>query len=748
MDSTGHRRQALYAALLRYTPETGPLRERALDRVVLGALLGSTKDRPLRVGEIRERLHDGVKGPAIRTETLQGSLGRLREAGKVGHTERLTRHAYFILEAAEREVDSAVAAGAHLFQSAVGRMLEGTGHAVAPDVATLVCHSFISEAFAKCGSEIAQMVTGRITHDELVRSTNLRGAFAAAVQNVPLGKDAIELLEARCLSFVRSKNPDDERLKFFLTQGYYFVQLLGYEDGKFDPLSERAFSGAVFYLDTNLVIARILLTDGMREMFNELARVSKKLGFELRVTRATINEARRVAASKADMLRRIVGRVPAALTRRTDDDFLNEFVAARVRNPGFTVDEFVAPLDHAGEVLAVELGVAVDERIEDDMLSLTDCAKAQSVINEESVAIHAREKSSGVLAHDLGHYALVCYERRSHPKTWFLTQDGALIRSAQRLAASEPPFCFSLAGLLQSLSPFIDAGETAPFVETFSSLVFNQALPMEQVYDARELLVLADLHDDVKSTPEDQIVQAYEHVRQSVLHGKAARHSDLPAVALGIRTFLSSTADERERTLRADAARSSEERQGAFEQMLKERELREAAERRRGEESDVALRLARENDALRAGDQERKRELEAQGEEVRIARRNTAAVVMAIAVPAGIASLLLQSILAQWGASTTPWLAQWTTSLATVVAISGIALMVLPVAVFIRRTLWKQEVRLGLITVVAAAAFAISRLVDDQTSSVWSSFLQLGSTVALLIVPWVRERTTKQTGMD
>ena len=46
------KRQILYSALLRHFPEAKPLRARALERLVLGALYGSTANAPATVSTV------------------------------------------------------------------------------------------------------------------------------------------------------------------------------------------------------------------------------------------------------------------------------------------------------------------------------------------------------------------------------------------------------------------------------------------------------------------------------------------------------------------------------------------------------------------------------------------------------------------------------------------------------------------------------------------------------------------------
>src|SRR5205814_4327988 len=125
--------------------------------------------------------------------------------------------------------------------------------------------------------------------------SELQTAFHTAVNGVAISDIARQTLEVRCLSLFKSHDVDVKRLIFYLTQGYYFVQLLGLDQNGFDPISEEAFHGAVFYLDTNVLLQGLLPSDGGRA-FAEMTNVAKRVGITLRITRASINEARRVGA--------------------------------------------------------------------------------------------------------------------------------------------------------------------------------------------------------------------------------------------------------------------------------------------------------------------------------------------------------------------------------------------------------------------------------------------------------------------
>src|SRR5437868_12431313 len=106
--SIEEKRQVLYSSLLRYTAEVVPLRERALDRVVLGALIGSTEEEPFRVGKIQENLHFGSNAPEIRNNAIQETLRRLEAQDKVRHELLRERHAYYLAPQAEEDVRQVV----------------------------------------------------------------------------------------------------------------------------------------------------------------------------------------------------------------------------------------------------------------------------------------------------------------------------------------------------------------------------------------------------------------------------------------------------------------------------------------------------------------------------------------------------------------------------------------------------------------------------------------------------------------
>ena len=180
------KRQILYAALLRYSPEAGSLRERALDRLVLVALLGSSLSQPMRVGEIQTLTRVEPRSQGLRTDVIQETLDRLLSRNKVDHVLLRTKHAYYLTDTGRNDTDKAAESAVQLFEPVLARMLQDTSALCDERDGEIVCRTFISECFARFGEQIAKAVTGVFTKNQLIDAADIQGAFQAATSSVSL----------------------------------------------------------------------------------------------------------------------------------------------------------------------------------------------------------------------------------------------------------------------------------------------------------------------------------------------------------------------------------------------------------------------------------------------------------------------------------------------------------------------------------------------------------------------------------
>lgn len=555
------KRQVIYASLMRYAPEAASLRERLLDRLVLASLIGSTRDNAFRIGQIQSNLLFAPGIPRIRDQVIQESLTRLMNEHKVERIEPKKRHAYYLTEAAVTDVNDLVNSGEDLFTPVLDRMTENTSHLIPKEMSTLICRSFICQCFARFGADIAKTVVGELACADLIEPAHIELAFEAATLAHNLQPEAGESLKSRCQQFLSSQHPQDVQLRFHLTQGFYFAQLLGLPGTSFNPLGEQAFAGCVLYLDTNVLLVGLLAPDLGVELFREMVAISKRIGTSLRVTRATINEARRVAVDRLAILTQILEKLPTEVIHRTNDQFITAFLSARETQHDLTPKAFLDPFDHLSDILATNWGIEIDERIEEEMLANESFSDVASVFQESALRTRKFEKSEAILKHDVSHYALIKSERNTKPQTWFLTRDRSLAQAALQLRRdAEQPFCFSLIGFLQAISPFVRSdGPENKFADIFSLLMEGNSLPTEAVFSAREFLLLVEMHQDVLSTPKESLIQALDYVKTVVLRGEPYKSQDCNKVSLGLKSYLVSSGDERRKELERQVSAAEKE---------------------------------------------------------------------------------------------------------------------------------------------------------------------------------------------
>ena len=70
-----------------------------------------------------------------------------------------------------------------------------------------------------------------------------------------------------------------------------------------------------------------------------------------------------------------------------------------------------------------------------------------------------------------------------------------------------------------------------------------------------ELKIISEFHTDVLSTPVEQLVPAFDYVKNNVFGGKSFQRNDHTKVALELKKFLTSNMEEKQKALQAEAIR-------------------------------------------------------------------------------------------------------------------------------------------------------------------------------------------------
>lgn len=545
-----------------------------MDRLVHVSLLGSTADTPYRIGELKQNIQVSPQSPNLRTDSIRESLHRLIDEGLARHTEKRTRHAYYLTQAGYENLEKSESSVRELLTPVLESMLEDLDGAIDLSVAESIFRSFISRCFASYGYTIAKYVTGRISKSELMGMAGFDHAFHDAISDHHLSDEVTDSLRARCMAFLKSNDKKQEELKFRLTQGFYVTQLLGIDASKFNPVSKEAFANATLYLDTNTVIPK-LLGSPENNYLDELTVLSRGIGVDLVVTQATLDEADDVVVRELDDLDRVVGSdLPTALLDASRDEFLQSYLRGVEAEEVSTVDEFRARFDNIPDTLT-GIGITIDARTAEELCKGRDVTEEMQTIDSSAIGSRGWGKSPDVQRHDVAHYVEVEEVRKRGDNAWFLTQDRTLAVAAVELSGDGLPFSMPVIGFLQAISPFVEGtGNENALMDIFSHALSSDAgaISNGSVFDLQELRLISEMHEDVLSTEPDRVVLALDYVKSKVLKGRQYRHDDHPKFALELKKFLSSSAEEQKEEYKRELRRLREAR-------LEDQRKREDAEK-------------------------------------------------------------------------------------------------------------------------------------------------------------------------
>ena len=120
------KRQILYTVLLRISPETGPLRERVIDRLVLLALIESSQADPMQVSKIQHLTSLAHQSAGLRTGVINEALLRLKAKNMVHQVFQGVNRSYCLTTYGRNDIDKEATSADQLFKPVLKRMLRDT----------------------------------------------------------------------------------------------------------------------------------------------------------------------------------------------------------------------------------------------------------------------------------------------------------------------------------------------------------------------------------------------------------------------------------------------------------------------------------------------------------------------------------------------------------------------------------------------------------------------------------------------
>jgi len=505
------KRALLFSTKIRFSPQLQSIREAAVDKIIQQNLLLTEDGRGLSVDALLSdvlSLEAGV--PTLTVKDAKHSLGRLLASGRVIATAGAPEPTYALSDTARIELWMIQ----HESEARLGRVCSRMfGHEpdLLPDCSRLFLQC-LTTIFSRLGEAYVRVLKGDNKMSDFVGT----GTIDQVIQQVaPKESDkALTCLRIALLTFFAEDDPDCAAIKWNLAQNYYIARALGM-DASGMLLSREAFDGAVFYLDTNVIIPAIEPKANDHTSAEVLVSACKQLGIELRACQISLDQLRNVTQYNATILPKVAAQVPDALAPKVVGIFFKLYREEVQNSDSVDFDVLFGKFYQASQQLS-SIGVTVyDDDWFTEIGSSAEILQLTDALNASLEKRRRRPKRKFSAIHDAALIRWVEKERQAgHPNTWLITLDSSLSDTSW-VTTSAKPLAITLDALLQWLSPMA-ASANGNFEASYARAIRTLLLPQETFFDTRDFLVFAELDWSCKELPAPDVEKCILSIRANL----------------------------------------------------------------------------------------------------------------------------------------------------------------------------------------------------------------------------------------
>jgi hypothetical protein len=539
--------------------------------------------------EVHEYLSAAMRGGRglVSDADVGGALRRLAKMGRVSRPMVDGQRRHTLTDSAAEDVSQGQDASEQRLSRVVAGLFanadEGHQRYHAPFL------TVVSDVAAQLAEADVLMLIGEQDGNSMPEQTTLEDALRKALEQYSdLDEHA---LRTGVIAFFRDVEPDYDEIKMQLAQNYYVLKALGL-DSSGELLSRQAFGGAVFYLDTNVLIDGLAPCGLHHRGFQALASACAKLGCELRVAGITLEQLEAVVSGKRAEIPRIADQVPEGTADKVHDVFYQLYRNSVDDHGERHADQAFSMFDNAAVALSEEYGVTTEE---DAWFRDAEQERAMGPAVSRVVGASARrymgKKSRPSALHDAKMLGWVEKRRlgENNSSIWFVTLDGFLdgmMPSAPELPPR--PLAIHLVPLLQWISPVAGVHDTPEMATSFAEVMRERILPQERFFGANDFRVLADLGYQCRDLPPEDVEECVRYIRTGAASLDLTKAEDRETVSYRLAQFFSDPSRTYAETLR-DKDRALQK------ELVNSRNARDAME-------SMATRLAAEEDARRTAE--------------------------------------------------------------------------------------------------------------------------------------------------
>lgn len=508
------KRSILFAARIRFSPETQPVKDSAIDKIIEQNLLIADIEKGLTLREIREQGVVSFVGgtPAIIQADMRNSLDRLIKNKRVIIIEELDQKRYKLSEQALNELWAIQRSTEECLEGIVGKLFKNATEGPLTYVTPFFeCLCII---FSRLGETYVRIIKGEIGLDSLLREASILNALREIMKKYPSINH--DLFEYALLSFFQDSDPDYNAIKWNMAQNYYVAKALGLDPSGY-LLSKEAFGNSIFYIDTNIIIHALEPKAQHHESFKALSKACKQLQIELKVCQISLNQLKGVIEFHREILPKVENQIPDEIIPKVRGIFFTLYREQKSLTGTVNLDKVFASFNNPMQMLSQSYGVQlIDDLWFIDSESKPEIEKLAQSIQFAYQAQRGYRKRRRSALHDALLLKWIQSERKETERNiWLVTLDTSLPNLSPQLGnGQEKPMSITLDALLQWISPIaIQEDIEDQFAVIFSEALKYHLLPIENFFDLRDFLVFAEMEWSCKELPAQDVKECIRYLK-------------------------------------------------------------------------------------------------------------------------------------------------------------------------------------------------------------------------------------------
>lgn len=510
-------RDCLAATAIVFAPQTEVPRERALIQSAVASLATAFSERIFTKTRAIDEISKHGTLPELRSDVAATLLDKLRTLGYVV-AEEGDKYKYHLSRDLLRESTERQASVDKLVESVVDKLFSDLS--LTAPIRTLLRERLLlclAKIMSRFGRQHAFQIAGKADGP-----VSLERRDVVAVCNDTLRDRALPLTAERLADAIAElfagRDPAFARFVFSLAQHYYYLRLLGLTGG-LDVLNEGVFNGAEFFIDTNLVIPFVFEESRHRRSVLELSELCLRFNITLHTTECGLEELNRVFTARRSDVIKAIELVPDEILTSTRNVFLRAYLAEAEKKPGLKPEEFFSRFADLRDYLKNNWAIEVLDAPVESSHSTPEVNRVKQILQNSSRNVRNIPKGQNALDHDAHVYLLIVAERqqRGDKSAWLITLDSSLPDAALNLDTPHKiPFCMTLDGFLQIMSPYVRADHQQSFAEMFVDVISRHLFRPEEVIDLDDLRMFTEIDLSVRKLPSQDVRTIVRNVKHSM----------------------------------------------------------------------------------------------------------------------------------------------------------------------------------------------------------------------------------------